>query len=162
MQGDRGHLLVANVGSDDVSVFAVTAEGLSLIGTSPSGSPAPRSLAERDGPVCVLNTGKPSINGFRLADTGLVPVVGAEHPLSAENADPAQVGFTPDGRMLIATERGTDSVVAYEVGTDGVLGAPVAISSSGPGRVVGWDPRHGRGPRRELSRGPRAWSRCIA
>jgi 6-phosphogluconolactonase len=132
LTGDRRHLLVANAGSDDVTVFAVTGDGLDRVGTSPSGGTTPRSIAERDGLVYVLNTGKPSLNGFRIGSDGLVPVLGAEHPLASENADPAQVGFAPDGRSLVVTERGSDAIVTYPVGMDGILGMPMSIASSGP------------------------------
>ncbi|MDH5225768.1 MAG: lactonase family protein, partial [Actinomycetota bacterium] len=40
--------------------------------------------------------------------------------------------FTPDGSMLVITERGTDSIVTYEVMADGTFGSPRAIASSGP------------------------------
>jgi 6-phosphogluconolactonase len=131
LTGDRRHLLVTNAASDDVSLFSVQDDGLTLIGTVKTGA-APKSVAERDGLVFVLNTGKPSITGFRITDMGLVPVVGADQPLSAANADPAQVGFTPDGSALIVTERGTDSIVSYALGMDGTLGMPQAHPSSGP------------------------------
>ena len=32
------------------------------------------------------------------------------------------MGFTPDGRALIATERGGDKLSAFAVGMDGMLG----------------------------------------
>jgi 6-phosphogluconolactonase (cycloisomerase 2 family) len=131
LTGDGRHLLVTNAASDDVSLFGVRDDGLDLIGTTKTGG-APKSVAERDGLVFVLNAGKPSITGFRITDTGLTPVVGADQPLSAANADPAQVGFTPDGSTLIVTERGTDSIVSYAVGMDGTPGMPQAHPSSGP------------------------------
>jgi len=132
LTGNGEHLLVANAASDDVSVFAVVGTELSLLGRTPSGGAAPRSIAEHDGLVYVMNTGKPGIHGFRIGADGLTPVVGAEHPLSAENADPAQIGFTPDGRTLVVTERGADAIVTYAVGADGTLGMATAIPSSGP------------------------------
>jgi 6-phosphogluconolactonase (cycloisomerase 2 family) len=129
---DGRHLLVTNAASDDISVFAVEDDrALRLIQKIPVGS-APKSVAEHDGLLYVLGTGKPAIVGFRLGMDGLEPLVGSERPLSSPEADPAQVGFTRDGRALIVTERGTDSIVVYAVGADGLLGEPKASPSSGP------------------------------
>ena len=128
---DGRSLLVTNAASDDVSVFRVLDEGLELTGRAPVGA-APKSVAERDGLVFVLTTGKPSVTGFRLTEMGLEAVAGAEQALSAENADPAQVGFSPDGSMLVVTERGTDAITTFAVGADGMLGEIRTIGSSGP------------------------------
>jgi 6-phosphogluconolactonase len=132
LTSDGRHLLVANAASDDVSIFRVRDDGLELAATTPSGGATPRSIAERDGLVFVLNTGKPSVTGFRITDGMLAPVLGAEQSLSTTDADPAQVGFTPDGSSLIVTERGTNSIVSYAVNADGTLGMPQAHPSSGP------------------------------
>ena len=129
---DGRSLLVANAGSGDVSVFGVDGASLKLVGTVPSGGEAPRSIAEHAGTVFVLNTGKPGIASFRLTDMGLSPVVGGEMPLAAADADPAQIGFAPDGRTLVVTQRGADAVAAYPVRDDGTLGEPATIDSSGP------------------------------
>ena len=128
LTGDRRHLLVTNVASDDVSVFSVEGAMPALTKTVPTGA-APRSVAERDGFVFVLATGDARIDGFRLVDGDLVPVEGASRSLSTP--DGAQIGFTPDGRALIATERGGDKLSAFTVGTDGMLGEPRTIDSLG-------------------------------
>ncbi len=131
LTSDGGHLLVANVGSDDVSVFAVADDGdLELVGRAPTGG-APKSIAEHAGLVYVLATAKPALVGFRLGAGGLEPVAGAELVLAPES-DPAQVGFTPDGGALIVTERGTDSISAIPVDAHGMPGEPRTIASSGP------------------------------
>jgi 6-phosphogluconolactonase (cycloisomerase 2 family) len=128
LTGDRGHLLVTNAASGDVSVFAITGAMLELTKTVPVG-PAPKSVAEHDGRVFVLTTGDAMIRGFRLVDGGLVPVDGAVRSLSTP--DGAQVGFTPDGRALIATERGGNKLSAFAVRMDGKLGDPRTIDSLG-------------------------------
>lgn len=130
LAGDGRYLLVANPGSGDVSVFTVSDQGLELVQTVGTGR-APKSIAEHDGLVYVLNTGDPSLAGFRLGERGLEALEGSERSLSVE-ADPAQVGFAPDGPRLVVTERGTDSIVVYAVGADGRLGAPESHPSAGP------------------------------
>src|SRR5436190_5989664 len=57
LTGDGRFLLVANAASDNVSVFAIGADGPTLVHTVPSGGVAPKSIAESGGLVFVLNTG---------------------------------------------------------------------------------------------------------
>ena len=90
-----------------------------------------KSVTEHDGLVYVLNTGAPSLVGFRLAEGGLEAVEGSRRQL-VEGADPAQVGFSPDGRRLLVTQRGTDAIVVYPVDAAGLLGEPVVRPSAGP------------------------------
>ena len=85
LTGDRGHLLVTNVASNDVSVFRVRGAMLELTKTVPVGA-APRSVAEHAGLVFVLTTGDAMVRGFRLVEGDLVPIDGASATLS-----------TPDG-----------------------------------------------------------------
>lgn len=129
LTGDGRALLVANAGSGDVSLFTVDVGGPEVIGTTPVGS-APKSVAEHDGLVYVLNTGDPSVSGFRLGVGGLEPVTGSTRPLE-EGSDPAQVGFSPDGSTLVVTERMANAIVSYPVGSDGQLGHPHTRPSSG-------------------------------
>jgi 6-phosphogluconolactonase (cycloisomerase 2 family) len=130
LASDRRHLLVTNTGSGDVSLFGVTSDTPELIQTVASG-PAPKSIAEHDGLVYVLNTGDPSIVGFRLVDGGLEQIAGSARPLAA-GSDPAQVGFTTDGSVLVVTERGTNAISLYPVDDSGRLGEPEVQPSSGP------------------------------
>jgi 6-phosphogluconolactonase len=129
LAGDR--LLVTNAGSGDVSVFDVGADEIRLVETVPSGGGAPKSVAERDGLVFVLNTSPPGLGAFRLSDDGLETLPQADRALDA-NSDPAQVGFTPDGSALVITDRGTDSIALFPIGADGMLGEPAVQPSAGP------------------------------
>jgi 6-phosphogluconolactonase (cycloisomerase 2 family) len=127
---DGRHLLVTNAASDDLSVFAVGADGLGSADLVATGA-QPKSVTEHHGLVYVLNTGAPSVTGLRFTDGRLAPIAGSERSL-AMHADPAQVGFSPDGSTLVVTERGTDSITSFTVGMDGLLGEPVSHPSSGP------------------------------
>src|SRR5262249_18011186 len=126
--GDGRHVLVTNAGSGDASLFAIADGTPSLVQTAKTG-PAPKSIAEHDGLVYVLNTGGPSIAGFRLADGSLEPL--AQTSLPAGSA-PAQIGSTPDGSALAVTQRGTDAIAVYPVDDAGRLGEPQVQPSSGP------------------------------
>jgi 6-phosphogluconolactonase len=130
LTGDRRHVLVTNAGSGDVSVFDVSSGEPVLAQTILSG-PAPKSIAEHAGLVYVLNTGGPSIVGFRIVDGGLQPLADATHSL-ADGSDPAQIGFTPDGSALVVTERGTNAIALYPVDGSGRLGERQVQPSSGP------------------------------
>jgi 6-phosphogluconolactonase len=130
LTGDGRHLIVANAASDDVSIFAVRDGALGDPQIVSTGA-APKSVTEYDGLVYVLNTGVPSVAGFRMMDGTLVPIADSERTL-AMNADPAQVGFSPDGATLVITQRGTDSITSFPVGADGLLGDPLSQPSSGP------------------------------
>ncbi len=131
LTGDATHLLLTNAGTDDVSAFSLRDDGLSLAATVASGGTAPKSVAEYAGLVYVLNAGSGSLVAFRLADGGLERLADSQRELGAD-ADPAQVGFTPDGSALVVTARGTNSIVVYPVEADGRLGKPAIAPSSGP------------------------------
>ena len=128
---DGEHLLVTNVASDDVSLFAVRDGGIELMQVIGSGGDAPRSVTEHDGLVYVLNTGTPSLVGFRLADGALELLADSVREL-AMGSDPAQVGFSPNGSRIVVTERGTDAIVTRGVRADGTLDDAVARPSLGP------------------------------
>jgi 6-phosphogluconolactonase (cycloisomerase 2 family) len=129
---DGRHLLVTNAASDDLSVFSVDSDGSVELRERVHTGATPRSVAEYDGLVAVLNTGEPGLASFRLDDEGIEPVAGGEQALSASDADPAQVAFSPDGSMVVVTERGTDSIVTYDVAPEGTFGTSREIASEGP------------------------------
>src|SRR5207302_9716230 len=46
-------------------------------------------------------------------------------------ADPAQISFSPDGRTLVVTERGTNSISAFAIDGQGLAQEPKTLPSSG-------------------------------
>ncbi len=129
---DGRHLLVTNAASEDLSVFSVSADGSIELRDRVHTGDAPRSVTEHGGLVVVLNTGEPGLASFRLHPDGIEPVAGGEQALESSDADPAQVAFSPDGSMIVITERGTDSIVTYGVAPDGTFGGSHEIASQGP------------------------------
>ena len=129
---DGRHLLVTNAASNDLSVFSVASDGSIELRDRVHTGDTPRSVDEHDGLVVVLNTGEPGLASFQLDDEGIEPVAGGDQALEERDADPAQVAFSPDGSMVVITERGTDSIVTYEVASDGTFGASRTIASEGP------------------------------
>ena len=132
LMGDGQYLLVTNAASDDLSVFSVAADGSIELRERVHTGSTPRSVAERDGLVVVLNTGEPALVSFRLHAEGIQPVEGGDQALDASHADPAQVAFSSNGSLVVITERATDSIVTYEVAPDGTFGASRQIASEGP------------------------------
>ncbi|MFL5924419.1 MAG: lactonase family protein [Gaiellaceae bacterium] len=127
LEGNR--LLVTNAGSDELSLFRVTSDGMELAACIASGGSAPTSVAVHGDIAYVLNNGSPGIAGFSLAADAPAPL---DSPVAlAEGADPAQIAFSPDGRMLVVTERGTNSISTFAVDERGRAKGPETIASSG-------------------------------
>lgn len=129
-------LFAVNAGSNQVSVFAVKEHRLKLIDVLDSGGIMPISLTSHDGLLYVLNTGgNGNISGFAIDQDGsLSPLAGSIQPLSnggtGASPGPAQVSFSPDGDMLVVTEKATNLIDTYEV-NDGVAGPSVTHPSAG-------------------------------
>ncbi|MGE0542036.1 MAG: lactonase family protein [Dehalococcoidia bacterium] len=133
LSADGRYLFAVNAGSADLSVFAVGPPGLALLDRVPSGGRRPISVTVHDDLVYVLNAGGGGgIAGFRQDDDGhLRALSGSVQPLSGAMTGPAQVQFTPDGRTLVITEKLTNQILTYVVGSDGVAGAPLVQPSAG-------------------------------
>lgn len=129
-----GHfLLVVNAGSNDVSVFRQGESELTLVDRVASGGERPLSVTANGPLVYVLNAGgHGNIAGFLLRGDGkLRPLPGSIRPLSADAPDPAQIAFTPDGRQLVVTEKGTNRITTYDLGFEHRPGHPVPHPSAG-------------------------------
>src|SRR5207248_10974015 len=61
----------------------------------------------------------------------LGPLAGSTRPLSGDGADGAQIALSPDGRTLVVTERGTNSISAYAIDERGYADGPATIPSAG-------------------------------
>ena len=131
LSGDASRLLVVNAGSDELSLFDVESGSLVLADRVGSGGARPTSVAIRGDLVYVLNNGAPNISGFAIEAGRLVEIEGSTRPLSSEDADPAQISFSVDGRTIVVTERGTDSISTYRVDERGLASGPATIRSAG-------------------------------
>jgi 6-phosphogluconolactonase len=126
-------LFVVNAGSNSVSVFEVLPDGLRLTDVGPSGGVKPVSVTVYRNLVYVLNAGSPNnITGFSLNDLGkLTPIQSSTRALSAEMAGPAQVEFSPDGNLLVVTEKTTNLIDVFRVDASGLTGNRAATASNG-------------------------------
>jgi 6-phosphogluconolactonase (cycloisomerase 2 family) len=130
---EDGFLYVVNAGDASVSSLRIYDDHLGLVDVADTGEGMPTSLALRGELLYVLDAeGAGGIAGFSVDAGVFTPIPGASQPLSGhEGPAPAQVGFTPDGDSLVVTERATNQIVTYAVGSDGSLGAPVVNPSEG-------------------------------
>ena len=127
-------LFVVNAGSNEISELRVTQQGLTLVNKVPSGGQTPTSLTLHKNLLYALNAeGVPNITGFLVTPNGtLSPLPGSTRPLSGGSAAaPAEVQFTPDGSVLAVTEKDTNIIDTYIVGSDGLATGPVANMSVG-------------------------------
>ena len=112
LSDDGRWLFAVNAGSNDVSAFRVSPQGISLTSRTTSGGTVPISVTVHGNLVYVLNAGGAgNISGFTLDQQGiLAPLASSTRPLSASGVGPAQVSFSPDGRALVVTEKATSRI----------------------------------------------------
>lgn len=133
LSGNGRFLFVVNALSNSVSTFAVRRHGVELRSTVDSGGQRPVSVTEHDGIVYVLNAeGVGNVTGFRNFGGRLQPLPGSTQALSASSGTaPAQVGFSPDGDVLLVTEKATNKLTSYRVRDNGRIDAPLVTASAG-------------------------------
>lgn len=142
LSDDGRHLFVANVGSNEISVFDVGRSGLQLRDVVASGGSTPNSITSRGNLVYVLNNGAEglgNITGFLLRQDGsLRRIPGSTRPLSEPGSDPAEVSFTPDGESLIVTEKATNRILSWDLNA-ARLPSRAEVHDSAGGTPFGFD-----------------------
>ena len=133
LSDDGRWLFAVNAGSNDVSAFRVTPRGIELTGRVASGGIRPISVTVHGDVLYVLNAGGDgNISGFRVGNDGaLAPLAGSTRPLSGSGVGPAQVAFSPTGAWLVVTEKTTNRLDIYAVGSDGLVSGVNTAASAG-------------------------------
>lgn len=128
---DNRWLYAANPGSNDISVFSVSDQGLVLTDRVSSGGTLPISVTVDRNLLYVLNAGGDgNISGFTVQRDGrLTPLVGSTRTLSGIGTAPAQIGFSPDGKVLVVTEKASNLIDTYVVANDGLSSGPYVNNS---------------------------------
>jgi 6-phosphogluconolactonase len=128
---DDRWLLAVNAGSDEISVFKVLPEGLSLVDILSSGGDFPVSVTIYHDVVYVLNALTPNITAFTLNFAGeLTPLADSTRSLGFGAF--AQIGFDPQGNNLVVTDKGDHEIIVFSVESNGTPSTvPVTTSSSG-------------------------------
>jgi 6-phosphogluconolactonase len=127
-------LFAVNAGSNQISVLKIKKNKLTMVDLVDSGGIRPISLALHDDLLYVLNEGgTPNITGFTVEENGtLTPLAGSTRPLiGGVAADPAQVGFSSDGSLLVVTEKAGNRIDTYTIDDDGLPSAPINNLSNG-------------------------------
>jgi len=129
-------LFACNAGSDDVTVFLVTPRGLVRTDQIGARGRRPISLALHGNLLFVLNAGgqvgdQDGLAGFLLLAGKLHPLAHSVHALSADNTGPAQIGFSPDGHILVVTEKNTGVIDTFTVDNDGSIDEVKHFASAG-------------------------------
>jgi 6-phosphogluconolactonase len=127
-------LFAVNAGSNQISVLKIQKDALDVVDVVNSGGVRPISLALHDDLLYVLNEGgTPNITGFTIEDDGtLTALAGSTQPLiGGVAADPAQIGFSHDGELLVVTEKMGNRIDTYTIDDDGLPSAPIDNTSSG-------------------------------
>ncbi|MBA2389231.1 MAG: beta-propeller fold lactonase family protein [Geodermatophilaceae bacterium] len=132
LSSDHRFLYAANAGSDDVTVFAVNGTQLTFLQKVYAGD-QPNSLTINGNLLYVLD-GSVAGNGIlgftRAADGTLTPLPNSFRELSSPIAVPGQVEFSPDGRLLVVTQKTTNTLLSpanaidvFQVDSDGLASA---------------------------------------
>jgi len=126
---DGKWLYAVNAGSNDLSVFRVDDDALVLTGREASGGIQPISVTNSRDLVYVVNAASRNIAGFTVSHGGLTPIDGSTQPLIGMG--PAEISFSPSGRILVVSEKATNSLETFVIGSHGVAGAPTSFPSAG-------------------------------
>jgi len=132
LSSDHRFLYAANAGSDDVTVFAVNGTQLTFLQKVYAGD-QPNSLTINGNLLYVLD-GSVAGNGIlgftRAANGTLTPLPNSFRELSSPIAVPGQVEFSPDGRLLVVTQKTTNTLLSpanaidvFQVDSDGLASA---------------------------------------
>ncbi|GAA4304900.1 hypothetical protein GCM10023086_22400 [Streptomyces venetus] len=136
-----GMLLAVNAGSGTLTSFRVEGTKLKHRRILDTGGAFPSSIAVRGKVAYIMNAGgEGSVQGFRITTKGLVPIPGSLRSLGLANEDvpkfdtsPGEVEITPDGRSLVVTTKGNNTVEVFPLKKDGLpaVAEPVVNKSAG-------------------------------
>lgn len=138
---DNRHLYAVNPGSDNISVFEVDGTQLKFLQLVKAGD-QPLSLTISGNLLYSLDgsVAGNGIRGFRIAADGtLTELPNSFRALSSPIAVPGEVRFSPDGRVILVTQKTTnvllapqDAIDAFTIGADGYASAlPIRNASFG-------------------------------
>lgn len=142
-------VLVANPGSNSISVFSIHGDRLHLLQVVSSGGAFPVSIAVHGNLIYVLNARDgASVQGYVATPGRLFRVPEWNRPLGLPAATPefthtpGQVAFSPDGAsLLVTTKAATNSIDVFAISDDGAPSTTPVVTSD-PGAVpfaVAWD-----------------------
>jgi 6-phosphogluconolactonase len=131
LSGDGSFLLAVNAGSNEISVLGPRNGKLTWLSKTTSGGTFPNSIALSHDLVYVLNSkgASPNITGFRLDVNGVLHWI-ATIALPAGDAGANDIRFAPDGSELLVAVSGTNQILVFPLGNNGVASSPVIQTSA--------------------------------
>jgi 6-phosphogluconolactonase len=144
----NGRLLFAvNAGDDTISSFRVKKNGsLKLVDRTSSGGDMPVSLDSSRKLLYVVNSLSGDISGLRFTRKGgMTPIAGSTESLAPAGGQgaPAQLGFSPRGRVVTVTLRGHTAIDTFKIGRDGTPG-PAKVNASNQPSPFGFEYQNSR------------------
>ncbi len=133
----ESNLYAVNAGSQSISVFRITPQGLALQQTIDSRGLRPISLTVSSDRVYVLNAGgtvggEDAIAGFIKNEEGLLEYLSdSSFSLSESYTRPAQIGLSPSGSNLVVTERETHKITVIALDETGRPNSSYSRDSEG-------------------------------
>jgi len=133
MSRGNQYLYAVNAGSNQISVLRIRKNSLDIVDVVDSGGVRPISLALNDNLLYVLNEGgTPNITGFTIEEDGTLTPLGSTRPLiGGVAADPAEIGFSHDGALLVVTEKAGNRLNTYPINDNGLASPPIDNPSNG-------------------------------
>lgn len=128
------YLFAVNAGSDEISVLKIAKDTLDIVDVVDSGGDRPISLALHGDLLYVLNEGgTPNITGFEVDGDGtLTQLDDSTRPLiNGAAADPAEIGFSHNGDLLVVTDKAGNRLNTYTIDDDGLPSNPIDNPSNG-------------------------------
>lgn len=134
-------LFAVNAGSNSITSFRVMGDGgLVRASVVNSGGRQPNSLTQYGNLLYVSNVGSSAnnfdsnITGFTIDRCGVLKMIpNSTRNLSTDNAQPAQVLFSPSGKQLIVTELTTNRITVFRIEQDGTATLQMVSNSNGAG-----------------------------
>jgi 6-phosphogluconolactonase len=135
-QPSTGLFFAVNAGDNSISMLSLNEDGsLTMLSHVPSGGSVPDTITVSGDTVYVANEGvagmsSANISGFKVTGATLAPIASSTQALSAANPIPVDISFTPDGTLLVVTEKATNMIDTFSV-TAGVAGTAKVQASVG-------------------------------
>ena len=133
---DGRWLLAVDAGSNEITVFKVTPEGLTMADKVSSHGMMPISITVQGPWVYVLDSASLNIAGFILSPSGQLNFIkGSNLSLNKLASAPEQIGFGNwfDSSVLIVTEKGSNQIDTFTVNRVGIPTGPFTTTSNGNG-----------------------------
>lgn len=133
LSDNKRYLFAVNAGSNDLSVFRIGRNGLTLVDRVAEKGLTPVSVTVSHDRAYVVNAGDDSIFGYAFNHyTGkLKPLPNSYRKLSADGSSPAQISFDRDAETLVVTEKATNKITSFSLSDDGIPRQRHVIDSAG-------------------------------